>query len=247
MSKLKILSINTLKIIGLISMVFDHIGMMLYPGIFFFRIIGRIAYPIFAFALVEGCFYTKNRLKHFLTIFIMAILIQVVYYIAMKDYSLSIFMIFSFSIILIYLFDFIYDKTMEIFNEENENKTKSYLLWILGIFSFIALIGSIIMLDIMTPYVSPSYGYQGVLIPVIIYIIMRFNNHKLYISYLVLAVLLALMAVTRKEYYNFYTLLAIPFLLLYNGLRGKYNLKYLFYVFYPAHILVIYGISLLIK
>ena len=122
MNKIKILNINTLKIIGVISMLFDHIGVFLFPNIFLFRLIGRIAYPIFAFALVEGCFYTKNRLKHFLVIFIMAILIQVAYLIAMKDYSLSIFMIFSFSIILIYLFDFIYDKTIEIYNEENENK-----------------------------------------------------------------------------------------------------------------------------
>ena len=99
MEKTKILSINTLKIIGLISMVFDHIGMILFPEIFFFRIIGRIAYPIFAFALVEGCFYTRNRLKHFSLIFIMALLIQVAYYIVIRDYSLSIFMIFSFSII----------------------------------------------------------------------------------------------------------------------------------------------------
>ena len=72
-------------------------------------------------------------------------------------------------------------------------------------------------------------------------------NHKLYPSYLVLTILLIMMALVRNEYYNFYTLLAVPFLLLYNGTRGKYNLKYLFYVFYPVHILIIYGISLLIK
>lgn len=246
MDKIKILNINTLKIIGLISMLFDHIGVFLFPNIFLFRLIGRIAYPIFAFALVEGCFYTKNRLKHFLVIFIMAILIQVAYLIAMKDYSLSIFMIFSFSIILIYLFDFIYDKTIEIYNEENENKNKSILMWILAVFLFILLIGSVVMLDIMTPYVAPSYGYHGVLIPVIIYIIMRLNNHKLYVSYVALAILLIFLALMRHEYYNFYTLLVIPFLLLYNGSRGKYNLKYLFYVFYPVHILIIYGISLLI-
>ena len=247
MEKTKILSINTLKIIGLISMVFDHIGMILFPEIFFFRIIGRIAYPIFAFALVEGCFYTRNRLKHFSLIFIMAILIQVAYYIVIRDYSLSIFMIFSFSIILIYLFDFIYDKTVEIYSEENENKKKSFLLWFVGVFTFILLISLIMAFDIMTPYVAPSYGYQGVLIPLIVYIVMRFNNHKLYPSYLVLTILLIMMALVRNEYYNFYTLLAVPFLLLYNGTRGKYNLKYLFYVFYPVHILIIYGISLLIK
>jgi hypothetical protein len=42
-----------------------------------------------------------------------------------------------------------------------------------------------------------------------------------------------------------YALLALPLLLLYSGKRGKWKLKYFFYVFYPAHLVLLWGIRLL--
>jgi hypothetical protein len=43
------------------------------------------------------------------------------------------------------------------------------------------------------------------------------------------------------------SLLSVPLLALYNQKRGKYNIKLLFYIFYPAHLAVIYLISVLIN
>ena len=45
---------------------------------------------------------------------------------------------------------------------------------------------------------------------------------------------------------QWWSLLALPLLLLYRGERGKLPMKYFFYVYYPLHLAVIYGISLLI-
>ena len=59
-SKLEKLSANTLKIIALISMTLDHIGLF-FGNILILRLLGRIAFPIFAFFISEGCFYTKNN------------------------------------------------------------------------------------------------------------------------------------------------------------------------------------------
>jgi hypothetical protein len=42
---------------------------------------------------------------------------------------------------------------------------------------------------------------------------------------------------------EWYSLIAVPILLLYNGERGKYNLKYFFYIFYPAHLVILQGIA----
>jgi hypothetical protein len=42
-------------------------------------------------------------------------------------------------------------------------------------------------------------------------------------------------------------LLAVPLIALYSGYRGKLKLKYFFYIFYPAHMLIIYAVSLILK
>lgn len=55
-------SLNTfhLKIIALTTMVIDHIGMMFFEDCSIFRIIGRIAFILYSFMLVEGYFHTNN-------------------------------------------------------------------------------------------------------------------------------------------------------------------------------------------
>ena len=52
---------NQLKLIALITMTIDHIGFMLLPQVKILRAIGRIAFPIFAYMIAEGCQYTRNR------------------------------------------------------------------------------------------------------------------------------------------------------------------------------------------
>ena len=55
-------------------------------------------------------------------------------------------------------------------------------------------------------------------------------------------VLLATVSQTSVQWCG---LLAVPLLLLYNGKRGKRKMKNLFYIYYPAHLVVIYFLSLL--
>ena len=61
MGKIRRLNNNVLKIIAAISMLLDHIGLILFPSIEIFRILGRIAFPIFAFTIAEGAKYTRIR------------------------------------------------------------------------------------------------------------------------------------------------------------------------------------------
>ena len=69
-----ILSGFWLKIIALVTMTFDHVGFMLPEGNFSlaFRIIGRIALPLFAFMIAEGAIHTKSFKKYALRLGIMA-------------------------------------------------------------------------------------------------------------------------------------------------------------------------------
>ena len=49
--KYRFLSGNVLKIIAAISMFLDHAGLLLFPTVAFFRIVGRVSMPIFAFLI----------------------------------------------------------------------------------------------------------------------------------------------------------------------------------------------------
>ena len=64
--RLRIFSSSTLKLLACLFMLIDHAGLLLFPRYKIFRIIGRLAFPIFAYLIAEGCRYTRNKLKHFL-------------------------------------------------------------------------------------------------------------------------------------------------------------------------------------
>ena len=89
MKKIAFLSSFILKIIALLTMTFDHVGLLLetmHPfdsnillvaGVF--RGIGRIALPLFVFMIVEGVIHTKNFKKYILRLGIMAAIISLVF------------------------------------------------------------------------------------------------------------------------------------------------------------------------
>ena len=104
--KLKCLNGNVLKIIAVISMTIDHMGLMLFHDDIIMRCIGRLAFPIFGFMIAEGCFYTKNKLRYFLRVFILGVLCQIVYYVADKSVYLGILITFSLSIVTIFAYKY---------------------------------------------------------------------------------------------------------------------------------------------
>ena len=59
---------NELKLIAMIAMTCDHVGLQLLPGVPVLRIIGRLALPIYAYMIAEGCRYTRSRKKYLLRI-----------------------------------------------------------------------------------------------------------------------------------------------------------------------------------
>lgn len=116
---------HLLKLIAIISMLIDHIGYLFFPQILIYRIIGRIAYPIFGYYLVQGFIYTKNFKKYFTRLFLFAIISQYPFYLVFNTMKLNILFTLLFSLIILYTI-----------------KEKSYIYTI-----FFLLLGMVIPLD----------------------------------------------------------------------------------------------------
>ena len=235
------LSGNALKIIAAVAMLIDHAGLLLFPRYIIFRVIGRLAFPIFAFMIAEGARHTRNRLRYFLTVLGVGLAIQAVYYFAMHDTELSIFMTFSFSIPLIYLLDGV---KREIFRATPS--PVRIFAWITAF--MIATVG----VYFACRNLKVDYGFFGVMTPVATSLFMlpdgvgealrRFDCLPMHVA--TCGASLFMLSGSGLSVQS-YALLALPLLLLYSGKRGKWKLKYFFYVFYPAHLVLLWGIRLL--
>ena len=220
---------NQLKIIAMISMLLDHIGLQLFPNLQILRIIGRLAFPIFAYMIAEGCFYTKNKARYLLLIFGLGSICQLVFYFFMGSLYQGILMTFSLSIISIYAIDYYLDK----------RNWKSLSLMVFTILS-VAFLSLTLPMILKNTDFEFDYTALGILLPIAIY----YSKNKLQKILYTAFILLLLSNIYDNQIYS---LLSLPLLLLYNGERGKYKLKYMFYIFYPAHLVIVYFLSFFIK
>ena len=225
---------NQLKIIAMVSMALDHIGLLFFPDVAIFRILGRIAFPIFAYMIAEGCRYTKNRAKYLGMIAGMGFVFQIVYFVAMQSLYQGILVTFSLAIIAVYSIDGI---------------VKSKKIWgrlaaLVGL-AFVAAFVFVLPTLLTGTDFDIDYGVWGILLPILVYFM---PNHPWKVG------AASLLLLARAIYYTvivpiplqWWSLLTVPLLALYNGERGKAKMKYVFYIFYPAHLVILYGIAMLI-
>lgn len=220
---------NALKIVAMLTMLVDHIGVYLYPNCEILRIIGRLAFPIFAYMIAEGCRYTKNRGEYLGMIAALGVVCQIVFFVAMGSLYQGILITFSMSILCIYAIDHFAKK---------RNAT-SCILMIFVIFEVFFLAAVLPGLETLGDY-DVDYGLVGILLPIVVY----YMPGKIYKLAAVAGLLLSMGLQDGGIYW--YALLSLPLLALYNGERGKYKLKYLFYIFYPLHLVVLFFVGILI-
>ena len=70
---------SLLKIIALVFMCLDHVGKVFFPAIPEFRIVGRIAFPLYCYCAAVGVCYTKSCPKYLLRIFVTGLVSQPLY------------------------------------------------------------------------------------------------------------------------------------------------------------------------
>ena len=214
---------DILKLIAIITMTIDHIGAVLFPGSFvlfpgfeLLRIIGRLSFPIFGYLIVLGVETTRNLKKYFIRLFAFAIISQIPFYLALgysPFESLNIFFTLSFGVL---------------------SLTNPLFM----IVSFV--------LSLLLNFDYSAYG-------IALIVGMRFlrENTKMGILVLILINLVFLPASPIQ----LLSLLALPIIIMHkNGSLGASRVektsktisllrKYAFYIYYPAHLLLLYVIK----
>ena len=216
---------NQLKIIALVSMTLDHIGLLLLPRWTILRILGRLAMPIYAYMIAEGCRHTRDRKKYFLRIAALAALCQAVYFFAMDSVYMCILVTFSLSILLIGAIE----------NFQRKRSRSSQVLAFLSLLAAFFLCVALPELLTGTDF-GIDYGIAGVLLPVLVY----FGTEKT--KYLTAGLILLGFGYGGAQWW---ALAAVPLLGMYNGQRGGRNMGLWFYLYYPVHLVVLHGLSLL--
>ncbi len=209
-----------LKLIAALSMAIDHTGLILFGNEMWMRAIGRIAFPLFAFFIAEGFRYTRNRLRYLFGIFSLGVFCQIFASAFAGEDMLNILITFSLSILLLFLL--------------TESKTDIRYLFLFG--------SALIAVLIFTEHVSVDYGFCGVILPLFPALFEK-KWARLASFSAGLLLLCTESTLSGGHELQWLCLLALIPLALYNGKRGKYSIKYFFYIFYPVHLSVLYGID----
>lgn len=223
------LSNNQLKILAMVAMTLDHVGAYLFPHVLWLRLVGRLAFPVYAFMIAEGCRHTRSPARYLGCLAGLAAVCQIVYFVAMGSLYQCIMVTFSLSVGLILLVRYARQK-------------QSFLSWLLvgmGVALAAFLCHGLPSLLPGTDY-GVDYGFIGVMTPVLVYL-----WGKKLPQLIALAVCLVFLCFSSWVG-QIFALLAVPLLALYNGTRGKWKLKWFFYLFYPVHLVLIYFIGMLL-
>ena len=206
-----------MKWIAVLTMITDHVGRMFFPDVHIFNIIGRIAFPLFAFLLIEGFVHTGNLKKYMLRMLIFACISEIPYDLAMQETWLE-------------------------FSRQNTIWTLTLGLLMLALcrkyqYSVWAVAGIAVVCCAVAALLRFDYGAGGIVLILILY----FLRDRQWLKYLAMLGLSVLWFGGTE----IAAMISIIFMLAYNGKHGK-NMKYMFYWFYPVHLAVLFFIKILI-
>lgn len=248
------LSAAFLKSLAAVFMLVDHIGVA-FPTLasdlelpvvldLFPRLIGRLAFPIFAYFLAEGCRRTRFFSRYLLRLGVFALLSQIPYTLLTGVWGGSVMFSFFLSACAVYGFKAL--------------SSRGYGPAVASLPMFASCVLALVL--------NTDYGFPAVLLVFALYLCGEDRKKQLlclgialalfYLVYLPLGQLLsALPILTPSKFgsyavqvfllYSMYGLCAELSLLLLAGYRGQLGIqnKWFFYVFYPVHLLGLWALS----
>ncbi len=235
---------STLKMIALLTMLIDHTGAVvlgrmitsrafpemqgqLYSIYYIMRLIGRVAFPIYCFLLVEGFTKTRSVGKYALRLAVFAVLSEFPFDMAFNGCILEFgYQNVFFTLLWGLLAMIVSDRLNRLWLGEQDTIPKKFLACMVTVMCAIVAMWA-------AERMNTDYGAIGVACIMALYL---FKSWK--VVQIVVGVIAFLWEVTAP-------LAFIP-IGFYNGERGI-QIKYLFYFFYPLHLLLLYGVCVLMR
>ena len=206
---------SALKLIAILSMLIDHIGYIFFPGNIEFRIVGRLAFPIFAWHISQGYVHTRDQKKYMLRMLIFAGISQLPFMLAFASGMDYLNVMFTFFLSLLVLYGI---------------EHKKYVLSLVSIFA--------------SSQIGMDYGIYGVMMVLLFYIFKEKKNQAFIVTS-ILTIVYSLDGWIYQNFAILGQLLALkmPYGLKLNLKISKNFEKYFFYLFYPGHLLILYLIA----
>ena len=234
------------KWVAAITMLIDHIGAVILEWIYkygdkalydidrvvmidkVFRAIGRASFPLFIFLLVEGFFYTKNRSNYMTRLLVFMVISEVPFDLAFSAIagSRQLYFYTGYQNVLFTLsIGFGAMWILEAIFKTAMSYTQRVILMV---FTVMGALG-------VAHILQTDYGAWGVLAVIASYM-MKKRGASPFMNGLAIIVILTMM----KDTEAFAAIIDLPLLAFYHGKKGYSHGKYFFYFFYPAHLLVLY-------
>ncbi|HNX14176.1 MAG TPA: TraX family protein [Oscillospiraceae bacterium] len=264
------MSTTVLKFIAILTMLIDHLGasgLIPYgsPWYTVCRVIGRLAFPLFCFCVAEGLKYSKNRKNYILRMFIFALVSEVPFDLMIHQtwftwQGQNVIFTLLLAVIGITVFEQpeLLGRIMQKYEKNPETYAYQNADWVVK--SFILAVCALLAYILKT-----DYAWFGVCLIYVMYFTGRWSKPKRYIAVAATIIgyglLSSLVPASDLNISVFGGYGAVPFtswffykitiyywlaasaslilIMLYNNRKGK-GLKWLFYVFYPAHMLILY-------
>lgn len=238
---------SLLKLIAIFLMVIDHAGKMLFRSNAM-RIVGRSAFPVFAYCLAAGCVYTKNHTKFLSRLVQVGLISQPFYALAMGHTVPSMFAI-SFrqqpvaAALNFYVQSWAYPNIFL-------TLTLGFMvIWSLRFCQPAMTLGMMLFVWKADRFID--YGWQGVALIVLFYL---FINRR-WLSFPVVAAFMIWWGLTDGSFYQLFgvrfgmemfAVAALPLIYIHthSGIRIS---KWVFYLFYPGHLIALLLIELALK
>lgn len=232
------LSSFVLKIIAAVTMVIDHFAILFldnHHAIYMAaRGIGRISFPIFAFMLIEGFYYTSNRVKHGIILGVFGILSEIPYDMMYgKFFDLG-----KQNVILTLFIGYMMIWALDSISMYKVNYPENLLKKIgAGRLNTILELVVMVLGFAMAYFINCSYAYAGVMLILCFYVFRKYHIGRA-VSNIVFNMGMFGYSI---QWLGAISMIPIAF---YNEKPGKYQWKYFFYVFYPLHLLILVALKM---